>query len=202
MNLERDNRFAFNVNKYQFEKDNKYFAHLDVIDAHKIVKELNDLYEGNQQYKSEYQKLEKMYIERDMDYIELERVNDYLMCQNKEMENCQFKSMAKNLNVRNELRNQIKKLSEEKEAVENDNHGLAQKLIKSLDKHIQLEKENDELKQELELLKKGLKAYDDAIQYVCTCSQVRDIHSELFDFEIEKTDFYKQHPNRIKIVLE
>lgn len=174
MNLERDNRFTFNVNKYQFEKDNKYFAHLDVIDAHKIVKELNDLYEGNQQYKSEYQKLEKMYIERDMDYIELERVNDWLMCQNKEMENCQFKSIVLNLNVRNELRNQIKRLSEE----------------------------NDELKQELELLKKGLKAYDDAIQYVCTCSQVRNIHSELFDFEMEKTDFYKQHPNRVKIVLE
>lgn len=45
------NRFTFNVNKYQIESDGKYFAYLNVVDAHKIVKELNKLHYENQEYK-------------------------------------------------------------------------------------------------------------------------------------------------------
>ena len=40
-----EKRFNFNLNKYQIEYNGKYFAHLDVIDAQKIVNMLNEQHE-------------------------------------------------------------------------------------------------------------------------------------------------------------
>lgn len=65
-----------------------------------------------------------------------------------------------------------------------------------------LEKENNELKEEIQLLKEGMEAYENAISYVCTCEQVRDIHSEMFDFNMKQNKFYKEHPNRCTVIID
>lgn len=65
-----------------------------------------------------------------------------------------------------------------------------------------LEKENKELKEEVQLLKEGMEAYENSIPYVCTCEQVRDIHSEMFDFKMKQSKFYKEHPSRCTVIID
>ena len=66
----------------------------------------------------------------------------------------------------------------------------------------QLEKENKELKEEVQLLKEGIEAYENAIPYVCTCGQVNDIHSEMFDFWMKQNKFYMEHPSRCTVIID
>jgi len=54
-----EERFAFNVNKYQFEKDGKYFAHLDVVDSHKVVDKLNEQQATISQLRGKNEQLQK-----------------------------------------------------------------------------------------------------------------------------------------------
>lgn len=44
-------KYKLNANKNSIEKDDKYFAYFNIIDAHKITRELNKLYEENNQLK-------------------------------------------------------------------------------------------------------------------------------------------------------
>ena len=45
--------FVYNINKNVIEKNERFFAYLDIIDAQRIVKELNILYKENQQLKAQ-----------------------------------------------------------------------------------------------------------------------------------------------------
>ena len=74
--------------------------------------------------------------------------------------------------------------------------------IRVCDKLNELYEENKELKEEIQLLKEGMEAYENAIPYVCTCEQVRDIHSEMFDFNMKQNEFYKEHPNRCTVIID
>ena len=65
-----------------------------------------------------------------------------------------------------------------------------------------LEKENKELKEEVQLLKEGIEAYENAIPYVCTCGQVNNIHSEMFDFWMKQNKFYMEHPSRCTVIID
>lgn len=65
-----------------------------------------------------------------------------------------------------------------------------------------LQNENKELQEEIQLLKEGMEAYENAIPYVCTCEQVRDIHSEMFDFNMKQNEFYKEHLNRCTVIID
>lgn len=71
-----------------------------------------------------------------------------------------------------------------------------------VDKLNKLHEENNELKEEVQLLKDGMKAYENAIPYVCTCGQVSDINSEMFDFRMKQNKFYKEHPNRCTVIID
>ena len=66
----------------------------------------------------------------------------------------------------------------------------------------EVEKENKELKEEVQLLKEGIEAYENAIPYVCTCGQVNDIHSEMFDFWMKQNKFYMEHPSRCTVIID
>ena len=55
-----EKKFAFNVNKYQFEKDGKYFAHLDVVDSHKVVDKLNEQQDTIKQLKEMNERLREI----------------------------------------------------------------------------------------------------------------------------------------------
>ena len=79
---------------------------------------------------------------------------------------------------------------------------LHEKYIDLLKQQSELEKENKELKEEVQLLKEGMETYENAIPYVCTCEQVRNIHSEMFDFRMKQNKFYKEHPNRCIVVID
>lgn len=57
--------------------------------------------------------------------------------------------------------------------------------------------EIEELKKEVEMLRNGLKAYDEALPLYLDCEGIMHFNSELFEFEMERTDFYKKYPNRI-----
>lgn len=65
-----------------------------------------------------------------------------------------------------------------------------------------LTEENKELKEEVQLLKEGIEAYENAIPYVCTCGQVNDIHSEMFDFWMKQNKFYMEHPSRCTVIID
>ena len=87
-----EKRFAFNVNKYQFEKDEEYFAHLDVVDVHKIVDKLNELSE------------EKKYFERKKEYF----LSEWSIANAK---NIQLRQKTKELEEENEvLKKKLKSL--------------------------------------------------------------------------------------------
>ena len=63
---------------------------------------------------------------------------------------------------------------------------------------LMLEKENEELKQEVEMLRNGLKAYDEALPLYLDCEDIMHFKSsELYEFEMERMDFYKKYPNRV-----
>jgi len=66
----------------------------------------------------------------------------------------------------------------------------------------ELHEENKELKEEVQLLKEGIEAYENAIPYVCTCGQVNDIHSEMFDFWMKQNKFYMEHPSRCTVIID
>lgn len=58
--------------------------------------------------------------------------------------------------------------------------------------------ENEQLKKEVEMLRNGLKAYDEALPLYLDCEDIMHFNSrELFEFQMEQMDFYKKHPNRI-----
>ena len=59
--------------------------------------------------------------------------------------------------------------------------------------HIEIE----ELKKEVEMLRNGLKAYNEALPLYLDCEDIMHFNSELFEFEMERMDFYKKYPNRI-----
>ena len=44
-------KYKLNANKNSIEKDDKYFAYFNIIDAHKITRELNRLHEENKELK-------------------------------------------------------------------------------------------------------------------------------------------------------
>ena len=49
------------------------------------------------------------------------------------------------------------------------------------------------------MLRSGLKAYDNALPLYLDCEDIMHFHSELFEFEMERMDFYKKYPNRVHI---
>lgn len=53
-----EKRFSFNVNKNQFEYDNKYYAFCNIIDANKIVNQLNAFIIGKRMLELEIEGLE------------------------------------------------------------------------------------------------------------------------------------------------
>ena len=58
-----------------------------------------------------------------------------------------------------------------------------------------------ELKQEVELLGEGLKAYDENLPLYLTCREIRDFNSDLFEFKIKRQKFYNEHPRLCKIIV-
>ena len=44
-------KYTLNANKNSIEKDGEYFAWFNILDAHKITRELNKLYEENERLK-------------------------------------------------------------------------------------------------------------------------------------------------------
>lgn len=64
-----------------------------------------------------------------------------------------------------------------------------------------LHEENQELKQEVELLRNGLNTYKDTLPLFLSCEEIMHFNSELFDFEMQQMDFYKKHPNRAKTII-
>lgn len=60
-----------------------------------------------------------------------------------------------------------------------------------------LKKENEELKKEVEMLMNGLKVYDETLPLYLDCEDIMHFNNELFEFEMERMDFYKKYPNRI-----
>ena len=66
----------------------------------------------------------------------------------------------------------------------------------------ELEKENEQLKEEVELLREGLKAYDENLPLYLTCREIRDFNSDLFEFKIKQQKFYNEHPNLCKIIVD
>jgi len=59
-----------------------------------------------------------------------------------------------------------------------------------------------ELKQEVELLREGLKAYDGNLPLYLTPKEIRDFNSDLFKFKIREQKFYKEHPRLCKIIID
>ena len=66
----------------------------------------------------------------------------------------------------------------------------------------ELHEENIVLKQEVELLRSGLRAYEDNLPVYLTCKEVNDFHSDIYDFKKNEQNFYKEHPNRCKIIVD
>ena len=66
----------------------------------------------------------------------------------------------------------------------------------------ELNDENIVLKQEVKLLRSGLRAYDDNLPVYLTCKEVMDFHSDVYDFKKKEQSFYKEHPNRCKIIVD
>ena len=95
-------------------------------------------------------------------------------------------------NLLNGLSDENKKLQRELEECKNN----------KLFSRRELERENNELKEEVQLLKEGMETYENSIPYVCTCGQVRDINSEMFEFRMKQNKFYKEHPNRCTVVID
>lgn len=61
-----------------------------------------------------------------------------------------------------------------------------------------LKEENEELKKEVEMLRNGLKAYDESLPLYLDCEDIMHFNNrELFEFKMERMDFYKKYPNRI-----
>ena len=69
-------------------------------------------------------------------------------------------------------------------------------LLNDFDEHIK------ELKQEVELLREGLEAYEDNLPVYLTCKEVMDFHSDIYDFKKKHQSFYNEHPNRCKIIVD
>ena len=63
----------------------------------------------------------------------------------------------------------------------------------------QLNKEVEQRKQESDLLRKGLKNYEDTLPLFLTCGEISAFRGKLIDFEIEKMKFYNKNPNLCKI---
>ena len=62
----------------------------------------------------------------------------------------------------------------------------------------QLNDENEQLKKEVEMLRNGLKAYNEALPLYLDCEDIMHFNnSELFEFKMEQMDFYKKYPNRV-----
>lgn len=61
---------------------------------------------------------------------------------------------------------------------------------------------NKELKQEVELLTEGLKAYDENLPLYLNCGEIREFNSDLFEFKIKRQKFYKEHPRLCKVIIE
>lgn len=70
-------------------------------------------------------------------------------------------------------------------------------LSKPLYSRRQLEKENEQLKKEVEMLMNGLKAYDETLPLYLDCEDIMHFNNKLYEFEMERMDFYKKYPNRI-----
>jgi len=59
-----------------------------------------------------------------------------------------------------------------------------------------------ELKQEVELLREGLKTYDENLPLYLTPREIRDFNSDLFEFKIKEQNFYKEHPRLCKVIID
>ena len=106
-------RFSFNVNKNQFEYDNKYYAFCNVIDANKIVNQLNALL-----------------IEKRMLELEIEKLEVIIKtgnCSLLQKENEQLKSDIMAIEKRAD------KVYDENEQLKKENQMLNQRLIESDD---------------------------------------------------------------------
>ena len=64
-----------------------------------------------------------------------------------------------------------------------------------------LSEENKQLKQEVELLREGLDAYDNNLPAYLTCREIRDFNSDLFEFKIKQQKFYNKYPNLCKTIV-
>lgn len=60
--------------------------------------------------------------------------------------------------------------------------------------------ENEELKQEVELVRFGLNKYESLLPQYLNCGEINSFHSDLFEFQIKQLKFYKEHPNLVKQV--
>lgn len=79
----------------------------------------------------------------------------------------------------------------------NEAYSLCIDMNKLHEENKELKAENEQLKKEVEMLRNGLKAYDEALPLYLDCEDIMHFKNELYEFEMERMDFYKKYPNRV-----